>query len=118
MQAHRAREVATFKRYRLYEQGEAAREDARLDPIRLASLDVPQVALGNPKLARGRLDREPAALAHLAAARGHGMEPDAVARLVRELDPRAPLAPNRSCRRRAQGRLERRPIRRDELLAP
>src|SRR2546427_11291257 len=110
MQAHRAREVATFKRYRLHEQGEAAREDARLDPIRLASLDVPQVALGNPKLSRGRLDREPAPLAHLAAARDHGMEPDAVARLVRELDPRAAIAMNRSRRRRVQRRFECRPI--------
>ena len=88
MQAHRAREVATFKRYRLYEQGEAARKDAQLDPIP----GLARRPSGGPKLARGRLDREPAALARLAAVRGHGMEPDAVARLVRELDPRAPVA--------------------------
>src|SRR5207245_11134029 len=115
MQAHRAPAVATFKRYRLYEQGEAAREDARLDPIRLASLDVPQVALGNPSSRAADLIVSPrrSRILRQRVATGWNRMPSRgwFASLIRE--PRS-----RSCRRRAQGRRERRLIRRDELLAP
>src|SRR5438876_11012881 len=63
------------------EQREVAREDFRLDTIRLAVLDVSQPVLRNPELVRRRLDREATTLARLSAARGDGMEPDAVARV-------------------------------------